>query len=228
MRVAIFDIDGTLISGASSERRFYGHLLRTGNQGPRQVLAAAWFLCRWWPRDGRHVFKKNKAYLAWLRRDKVRRLAAEWIAGLDGDLWFIACVDRLRRHRDAGDRIVLLSGTPDFIASAIADQLGGAEVIASECATRGDRFSAGRPGQHPFDQEKRRLAARFCRNNGIAPQAVIAYGDSIHDLPLLEWAGSAVAVRPDAQLESVALRRGWEIIGSHSQRPDRRTPLTSG
>jgi hydroxymethylpyrimidine pyrophosphatase-like HAD family hydrolase len=36
--------------------------------------------------------------------------------------------------------------------------------------------------------------ARLCRRHGIAPSEVVAFGDMPNDLPLLGWAGHAVAV----------------------------------
>jgi len=41
----------------------------------------------------------------------------------------------------------------------------------------------------------------------------VAYGDTWMDIPLLEHAEHAVAVYPDAKLRSLALERGWEILG---------------
>jgi phosphoserine phosphatase len=41
----------------------------------------------------------------------------------------------------------------------------------------------------------------------------VAYGDTWMDIPLLEHADHPVAVYPDAKLKSVALERGWEIMG---------------
>jgi len=44
------------------------------------------------------------------------------------------------------------------------------------------------------------------------PRRSIFYSDSASDLPLLEWADEAVAVRPDARLRAHAELRGWRII----------------
>jgi HAD superfamily phosphoserine phosphatase-like hydrolase len=215
-RLAIFDIDGTLLTGPSTERRFYRELLRTGNQGPRQILAAAAFACTRWPRYGRDVFKKNKAYLAWLTRDKVARLARDWVERELTDDWFAPAVGRLRGHQERGDRVLLLSGTPEFLARAIAARLAVDEYIGSRCATRGDRFDWRAPLWHPFGEEKRRLAQDYCARVGIAASQVTAYGDSGHDIALLDWCGQAVAVRPEPRLLAAARQRNWEILGDRS------------
>ena len=73
MKLAIFDIDGTLVEG-STERRFWRYLLKRGHQGPRQVVAYLLFWLRYLPVFGRLTAKKNKAYLYKLETARVRAL----------------------------------------------------------------------------------------------------------------------------------------------------------
>ncbi len=219
MRLVIFDIDGTLVTGLNTEKRFFLRLLRNGNQGPRQILAYLAYLSRWSVLDGRHVLKRNKAYLTLLSSDKVRRLAADWVASDFHRIWFRPSVERLRRHLARGDRVVLLSGTPDFLATEIAVALGVSEAIGSRCAERAGRFRFGPPLRHPFGHTKLSIARELCARYGVRLDQVTAYADSRHDLPLLEAVGTAVAVRPDSRLAAAARERGWEVIGA---RPIRR------
>lgn len=213
MRLAVFDIDGTLTTGASTERRFYWHLLRTGNQGPQQLLAASGFLARWAPVFGHHVFKKNKAYLTGLDEREVSLLAMDWASVCLPAIWFEPCRLRLRAHQRQGDRVVLLSGTPHFIAAAVAAAMGVEEFIGSSCCTRQGRFCAAPPSRHPFGFDKVTIARELCARSGSQAEDVIAYADSIHDRELLSWAGTAVAVRPDSRLSRLSRQRGWEILG---------------
>lgn len=213
MRLAVFDIDGTLITGPSTEKRFFLHLLRAGRIGPRQVLAFLWFLCRWTPRYGRHVLKKNKAYLAWLPVADVQALASEWAVQCLEAAGFAPCLERLRRHQDSGDVVVLLSGTPDFIATAIAAALGVERAIGTRCAVREGRFRASPPLSHPFTARKAEIVAELAHTASVALSDTVAYGDSIYELPVFEAVGTVVAVRPDEELAIVAERLGWEIIG---------------
>lgn len=215
MALAIFDIDGTLVTGASTEKRFFVELLRRGRIGPRQVLGALWFLLRYTPRYGRHVFKKNKAWLAWLPEAEVRALAEAWVRERLATSWFEPCCARLRRHQENGDTVVLLSGTPQFIAEAIARALGVAQVIGSDCVVERGRFRARPPRRHPFREEKLALVAALLRGH----EATVAYADSNYDLPLLAAAGTAVAVRPDETLAAHAAAAGWEIIGEVRRGP---------
>lgn len=213
MRLAVFDIDGTLVTGPSTEKRFALHLARAGRIGPRQVLAFLGFLARYGSVFRRHVLKKNKAYLSGLAESDVANLAAGWAGTALKGAWFEPCIARLRRHQQAGDRVVLLSGTPQFVAAAVATALGVEDVLGTRCATRDGRFVGGPPTRHPFADEKVAMVREFARSQGVDTADIVAYGDSVHDLPLFQAVGKAVAVRPDEQLAAEAEARGWEVLG---------------
>jgi HAD superfamily hydrolase (TIGR01490 family) len=213
MGLAVFDIDGTLVTGPSTEKRFALHLARSGRLGPRQVLAFLAFLPRQAACFGRHVLKKDKAYLAGLRERDMRDLAAAWVTSALQRAWFEPCLARLRRHHEAGDVVVLLSGTPQFVAAAIGGALGVEHVIGSECAVSNGRFLAQPPVNHPFGDRKVAIVADLARLYGVDASEITAYGDSIHDLPLFMSVGKAIAVRPDEALATVASEAGWETLG---------------
>lgn len=214
MGLAVFDIDGTLVTGSSTERRLFRALLAEGLLGPRQLLDFAAFAARHAPAYGRHVFKKDKAYLAGLTVGEVAGFAARWAPPALRSSWFGPVVERLREHRRRGDRVVLLSGTPDFLARVIAAELCADQAIGSRCAERDGRFTSAPPLLHPFDADKVPVVKQLCRELGATLADVTAYGDSDHDLPLLSAVGRPVAVRPAAGLARAARGAGWEIIAA--------------
>lgn len=215
MRVAIFDIDGTLVR-CSSERRFWRYLVRNGAQGPRQVIAFVLFLLRYLPTGGVHTLKKNKAYLCGLEVERVEMLAERFVAEeLSAELYEPA-VARLREHLNRGDLVVLMSGTIECIARALAAKLGAEHVCATISSQRDGRYLAQPPEVHPFGAAKLTLANRIARALGVGLSRVVAYGDSAHDLALLSAVGEAIVVRPDAVLLGVAQSRGWEVIGERT------------
>jgi HAD superfamily hydrolase (TIGR01490 family) len=211
MTLAIFDIDGTLVRG-STERRFWRYLFARRRQGPRQLIAYVWFLLRFLPRYGIRVAKKNKAYLVGLATDDVEALAAEFVAR---DILPRLCgpaVERLHQHLRRGDAVALLSGTLEPIARALASQLGVEHVCATVCAEQNGRYLARPPKRHPFGVEKLELAAELAASLGTDLRSTSAYGDSAHDLALLEAVGSPVAVWPDQRLLLAARAKDWDVI----------------
>jgi HAD superfamily hydrolase (TIGR01490 family) len=217
MTLAIFDIDGTLVRG-STERRFWRYLARHGRLGPRQVAAYVYFLLRYWPTFGLDVGKKNKAYLAWLPSGEIRALAAEFVASEVVPRLYEPAVQRLRQHLLRGDTVALLSGTLEPIATALAEHLGVAHVRATVCVERDGRYRAKMPAVHPFAASKVFVAAELAADLGHELRHAAAYGDSHHDLALLEAVATAVAVLPDERLAEAAAANDWEVIADEGGR----------
>jgi phosphoserine phosphatase len=67
------------------------------------------------------------------------------------------------------------------------------------------------PGALPIGEARGDLLRKLAATNGFAIEETIAYADSTSDLPMLEAAGTAVAVNPDTKLRQLARRRGWLI-----------------
>lgn len=221
MACVLLDIDGTLFEKPSTEALFIRYLLHRGHVGPRQAMAATGFVLRWLPRYGYHVARKNKAYLNGLDVGVVSQLADQFVAQHLEHRFRETLLQRLRLHREKGDLIALLSGTPAFIAEPIARRVGAQAWWATECAQRGGRFTADPPTRHPLGPTKITGGHALCRALGARLDECVAYADAVHDIPLLTAVGEAVAVHPDRGLARTARLRGWEIIGAPTPVPRR-------
>jgi HAD superfamily hydrolase (TIGR01490 family) len=211
-RLVLLDLDGTLIDLPSSERRFIVYLARKGILGPAQWWAACTFFLRRGARFGRDAARKNKAYLAGLHVGRVEALAEEFVAQALIPELRTFMLKRMQQHLSAGDKIVLLTGSPDFLAAPLARYLGLAGCCATVCHRVRDRFTAQPPVLHPLGLDKRRLCETLCVREGSTMGECTAYADACHDLPLLDAVGRAIAVTPDRGLALAAERRGWEIL----------------
>lgn len=211
MRLALFDIDGTLLQ-CRSERLFWRYLFAHRRQSLEQLALFIGFALRYWRRYGRDTLKKDKAYLAGLGVEELAQLAREFVPARLTAYLYSPVLTRLERHLADGDVVALLSGTLQPIARALADQLGVAYVCATVCSERKGRCTAAPPQLHAYGPVKRQLAEKLASRFGVAAADVVAYGNARNDIALLEFAGRAVAVRPDRGLRAAALRRGWEIV----------------
>lgn len=211
MKLAIFDVDGTLVR-SGSERAFGRHLIRAGRIGPRQLGAFSLGMIRLLPAAGIHVSKKNKCYLSGLNCEDVETLAAEFMHAWVAHNWIAPAVARLRALQARGDTVALLSGTPEFILRPLAATLGIDHFVGSIPARHQGRFVAALPTLHPFGDAKRTITQRLLEQFGVDWCDVSAYGDSIYDLSLLEQAGEPVVVGPDRRLRAIAQARRWEVI----------------
>src|SRR5205814_6748026 len=112
------------------------YLAARGRQGPRQIAAFLLFMLRYLPTGGIVTIKKNKAYLSGLDSADVAALAEEFVATRLLPRLDDAVVQRLRQHSLRGDAVVLLTGTIDPIAQALARRLGVRHVCATLCSER--------------------------------------------------------------------------------------------
>lgn len=121
------------------------------------------------------------------------------------------------RHHARGERCCIVTATNEVVARVFADQLGGVDLLASVLDLRGGRFSGHveLPLCHGAEKVRRVgawLAALGCSWEGLAHS--VFYSDSYSDLPLLQKAHEAVAIRPDERLRAHAAAAGWACFDS--------------
>lgn len=219
MALVLMDVDGTLLPHPSSETRFILHLLARGKLGPVQLAAAIAFYAVYGRRFGKHVGRKNKAYLHRLKRARIEPLARRFVHELLLPRLRPTVLERLRTHQQAGDSVVLLTGAPDFLAAPLAQALQVEQWCATLCSCNGERYGWRPPLQHPLGAEKLVAAQNLCDQLQMPLADAVAYADSIHDLELLQRVARPVAVHPDRALARIARRRGWERIGDTHASP---------
>jgi HAD superfamily hydrolase (TIGR01490 family) len=118
-------------------------------------------------------------------------------------------------HRRAGDQLVIVTATNEFVTRPIADALGVQELIAVQLATGPDGWITGEIEGVPSMREgKVTRVEDWLRSRGLHWDHIEAtfYSDSMNDLPLLERVDHPVATNPDATLRAVAQERGWRIL----------------
>ncbi|MEJ7932380.1 HAD family hydrolase [Ramlibacter sp. AN1015] len=118
-------------------------------------------------------------------------------------------------HRAAGDQLLIITATNEFVTRPIADALGISELIAVRLARGADGWYTGEIDGVPSMREGK--VARFeewlaARGLGWDDVDTTFYSDSLNDLPLLEKVRHPVATNPDARLRRIARERGWRIL----------------
>lgn len=128
-------------------------------------------------------------------------------------------LDLVQAHQRAGDLVVIVTATNEFVTRPIAQAFGVAELIAVELERDQQAGSAGWftgaiHGVPSFREGKVTRVEQWLQARGLAWESVHTtfYSDSMNDLPLLEKATVPVATNPDARLRALALDRGWRIL----------------
>ena len=121
----------------------------------------------------------------------------------------------VRGHQQAGDEVVIVTATNEFVTSAIAQAFGVTELIAVELERDAHGWITGAIRGVPSAREgKVTRVAQWLAAGGRSWAQVDStfYSDSINDLPLLEQVDHPVATNPDERLRALALQRGWRIL----------------
>ena len=124
----------------------------------------------------------------------------------------------VRGHLEQGDLCAVITATNSFITAPIAREFGVEHLIATEPESRDGRFTGRVAGTPCFRDGKLRCLEEWLSGLGRTLQefsASTCYSDSHNDLPLLERVKQPVAVDPDPQLAAHAARRGWPVISLH-------------
>lgn len=205
-RVAVFDCDGTLWGGDSGK----GFMDWSIEQGLISRSTSDWI-------DNRY-----RAYLAGdvselqicgemvqiyagLREQELRSAAAEYVGKFVRQRVFPEMEQLLTRLREAGVELWAVSSTNKWVVAEGVNVYGipDERVLAAEVAVT-DGVIQNELVDVPTDEFK---AAALKRVGLSKPDAV--FGNSIHDLAMLEIAAHAYPVNPSPALLDAAARNGW-------------------
>lgn len=122
----------------------------------------------------------------------------------------------VQSHRDAGDELLLLSATNEFIITPIAHVFGIENVIGVQLETDSNgNYTGAYVGTPSFKEGKVTRLHQWLQSRGLTMSSyekIYFYSDSHNDLPLLKEVSDPVAVNPDDKLNSYAQQHGWPVL----------------
>ena len=129
----------------------------------------------------------------------------------------------MEADREAGYRLILVSGGLDFAIAPAVRHFGFDDVICNHLEYN-DGVATGEVTPPLLaEEEKVRAIEQYCREYNVDSAHSKAYSDSLSDLPMLECVGEPAAVNPDRGLRRAAEERNWPILDLRSATTPRRT-----
>jgi len=123
------------------------------------------------------------------------------------------------QHQQAGDAVIIVTATNEFVTRPIAQAFGVAELIAVELerdtAPGGTGWITGEiKGVPSFREGKITRVTQWLSARQLVWADVEStfYTDSINDLSLMEQVTHPIATNPDDRLRAIAVERGWRIL----------------
>jgi HAD superfamily hydrolase (TIGR01490 family) len=213
-KLAIIDLDGTLLRRTSSEHSFFRFLLLRGRISPFRLASFLWTFAADALRLGlRQAIGWNATYLRGETPARVEAWAGDYGVAYLREAVPAGLRERIRLFKSGGCLIVLLSGSLQVLADELKDKLGVDIVIGRELEVADGLLTGHRRGIYPYARQKVDALYQRIKPEEIDWSGSWAMADRLSDLPVLELVGHPVAVHPTAGLRRHALEHGWEIIG---------------
>ncbi|HUF15274.1 MAG TPA: HAD-IB family hydrolase [Acidimicrobiia bacterium] len=226
---AFFDLDRTLISGASA--------FPFGVEAWRRGLATPGDIAKWTTAALRFLIAGDKGDGASMdiRSEFLTRIEGAAVTELDliGQAILPKLVARVRpesrkliiMHHQAGRHTWIVSASPKRIVEPLAASLGMTGAIGTEGEVVDARFTGRLAGPFIYGAGKAQAVEKLAADRGYDLNLSYAYSDSVSDLPMMELVGHPVAVNPDSELDTIAHERGWPIV-IFSRKTKRRVALS--
>jgi HAD superfamily hydrolase (TIGR01490 family) len=221
MRLAIFDLDHTLLTGDSDH--LWGQFMIEQGLVEREYHT----------RENDRFYEDYKAgtldIAAYTRfaLEPLIRLGAERLLPLR-ERFIKTVIDPivapsapalLERHRIQGDALLIITATNRFITEPIAQLLGVDALLATDPECVDGRYTGEIEGTPCYREGKCRRLEQWLAQQDENYTHTTFYSDSHNDLPLLRQVHQPVAVDPDALLLAEARARGWPVISLREPPP---------
>jgi HAD superfamily hydrolase (TIGR01490 family) len=215
MKLAIFDLDNTLIAGDSDYE--WGEF----------VVAKGLVDAKAYTKQNAAFYEDYKsgkldiiayqrfalAPLVGLSVSTLAQLHDEFMQTVIYSLALPKAVELINHHRVQGHQLLVITATNRFITEPIVRWLGIDEIIATEPAfDEQGKILGDVIGVPSFQQGKIQRLQQWLKVQSVEPVETWFYSDSHNDLPLLQQVNHPVAVDPDALLRHYAQQQGWPII----------------
>ena len=213
---AYFDVDGTLaatnllhptILHIANQQTVLESALRLGSvllNAPAMVAAEL---------SDRRLFNEMLfSHYKGMSEDRIVVLAEEAFERMVKPRLFKGTQDLIDKSKDAGQRVVLITGSLHCVITHLAAHLGVEHFIANRLEYK-DGFATGKLLRPVVaGPEKAGLIVKDAREHGHDLAQCAGYSDSYSDVPMLSVVGHPACINPDARLRRLARAYSWPIL----------------
>lgn len=216
LEAAFFDLDNTLLRGASSflfakaafERKFVNR---------RELWRFAW-------QQFKFITHGESAKMLAHIEDRAMSLvvgqSAKALESLVGITWeeyvkakmWPETVRIAQEHVKNGREVWIITAAPVQMGQYIAKQLGLTGALGTVLEVKDGLLTGEFEGRPLHGEEKAVAIKKLAKDRGISLKRSYAYSDSHNDLYMLTRVGHPVAVNPDKTLERYAKAAHWKIL----------------
>lgn len=214
LKIAIFDLDNTLLAG-DSDYLWGEFLIEQGLVDGEEYR-----------RENERFYEEYKAgtldiyeFLAFSLKplsehdiDYLRRLHQQFMEEKIRPIMLPAAFILIEEHKREDATPLIITATNRFVTEPIAKAFGVDTIIATEPEFLNNRYTGNVAGVPCFQHGKVERLNQWLQETGQNLKESWFYSDSHNDIPLLSLVNHPVAVDPDQSLQKHAEQHGWDII----------------
>lgn len=225
---AFFDVDNTLVRGATLFH-FARGLARYKFFSRKQLLQGAWkqakfvALGREIHKDIRKVTEVALGFIEGREEREITKLSAEVVDSIILKKLWEETVEIAKQHIASGHEVWLVTASPQYVASELADRLGFTGALGTRVEVVDGNFTGKLEGFPLHGKEKAIAVEKLAKIRNLDLSRSVAYSDSTNDLPLLRSVSNAVTVNPERRLRKIARKNNWPIVDHRKSRILRRS-----
>ena len=224
MRLAIFDLDETLIA-RDSDMLWGEYLVEAGYVDPEHFRRSRQALMDSYVRGDMvfdHYIKHSLTPILHLEPEVQKKLALEFTETKLMNYIYPEAKALLTHHKQMGDTCLIITAALTYFSEHISRHFDIDHHIGSDvhlCAKGGLTLEA--KGVPSFREGKVTRLLEWLEDKAHSFSGSHFYSDSFNDIPLLELVEHPIVVNPDERLKEAALSRGWPILNlTHPLRTD--------
>ena len=214
MALALFDLDNTLLNG-DSDHAWGIYLAEIGAVDAKEQKQKQDYFYQQYLQGTLDILEFCEFQFSILTRTPLPQLQSwhnDYMKTIIEPMITNGKAELLKKHKEAGDDIVIITATNNFITAPIAKRLGVETLIATEAEFIEGAFTGKVKGTPCFQEGKITRLNEWLRSQNKEMQESYFYSDSVNDLPLLEIVDHPIAVTPDEKLRAHAEKLNWPII----------------
>lgn len=214
MNLAIFDLDNTLIAG-DSDHAWGEFLVKHGLVDAIAYKAENDRFYADYCAGRLDVIAYNEFVFSFLAKHELswlQTLHQQFMTEVIKPLMLAKAQALIDTHRQADDKLLIITATNRFITEPIGHAFGINELLATEPECINGRYT-GKVEDVPCYKEGKivRFQAWLAQQTSVFERTYF-YSDSHNDLPLLQYVSNPIAVNPDTTLLAYAQQQAWPVM----------------
>ena len=209
---ALFDFDGTIISGYSVTA-FVTEQIKRGHLSPRELVELMSAMSSFGLGDSGFsaMMVAASQFLRGIREDSYANFGEELFESHIARLIYPESRALIQAHQAKGHTVAIISSATPYQVRPSARELGIDNVLCTQLEVENGVFTGGVIRPTVFGPGKVTAAEGLAEEFGVDLDQSYFYSDSYDDIQLLERVGNPRPLNPNKRLLATAERRGWPV-----------------